>query len=45
VFEDFQPLDAPDGAERTDEPRVEMLLVDKSPARWRDTLARLSVPL
>jgi ATP-dependent helicase/nuclease subunit A len=46
VFDDFQPLDAPADAERGDtltsqgtgEPLVELLLVDKSPARWKDTL-------
>src|SRR4051794_36723650 len=38
VFEGFQPLDAPDDAEREEEPRVELLLVDKSSARWKDTL-------
>jgi ATP-dependent helicase/nuclease subunit A len=38
VFEDFQPLDAPADAERGEEPLVELLLVDKSPARWKDTL-------
>jgi ATP-dependent helicase/nuclease subunit A len=45
VFEDFQPLDAPEDAERTDptlpgagEPRVELLLVDKSGPRWKETL-------
>lgn len=39
VFDEgFQPLDAPEGVERTDEPRVELLLVDRSPARWKATL-------
>ncbi|HEX4718484.1 MAG TPA: UvrD-helicase domain-containing protein [Thermoleophilaceae bacterium] len=39
VFGDaFQPLDAPDDAERTDEPRVELLMVDKSRPRWKETL-------
>ncbi|HEX4735404.1 MAG TPA: UvrD-helicase domain-containing protein, partial [Thermoleophilaceae bacterium] len=38
VFDGFQPLDAPDDAERGQEPLVEMLLVDKNPGRWRDTL-------
>jgi ATP-dependent helicase/nuclease subunit A len=38
VFDDFQPLDAPADAERTDEPRVELLLVDKDKQRWRATL-------
>src|SRR3954471_17368923 len=38
VFDDFQPLDAPADAERGEEPRVELLLVDKSPARWKQTL-------
>ncbi|MEA2494750.1 MAG: hypothetical protein QOJ29_2661 [Thermoleophilaceae bacterium] len=38
VFEDFQPLEAPDDAERGEEPLVELLLVDKSRARWKDTL-------
>ncbi|MEA2482153.1 MAG: hypothetical protein QOC55_100 [Thermoleophilaceae bacterium] len=39
VFEDgFQPLDAPPGSERSEEPHVELLLVDKTRSRWKDTL-------
>jgi ATP-dependent exoDNAse (exonuclease V) beta subunit len=38
VFDGFQPLDAPGDAERAEEPLVELLLTDKSPARWKDTL-------
>jgi ATP-dependent exoDNAse (exonuclease V) beta subunit len=38
VFDDFQPLEAPSDAERGEEPLVEMMLVDKSPARWKETL-------
>ncbi|HEX6713975.1 MAG TPA: UvrD-helicase domain-containing protein [Thermoleophilaceae bacterium] len=37
VFDDFQPLDAPPGTERGEEPRVELLLADRSPARWKET--------
>ena len=38
AFDAFQPLDPPEGAERADDPLVELLLVDKSPVRWKDTL-------
>jgi ATP-dependent helicase/nuclease subunit A len=39
VFGDgFQPLEAPPGAERGDLPLVELLLVDKSSARWKEKL-------
>ena len=38
VFDDFQPLDAPAGAERGEQPLVELLLVDKVPQRWKETL-------
>ena len=37
VFDDFQPLDAPATAERSDAAQVELLLVDKT-RRWKGTL-------
>ncbi|MEY2443163.1 MAG: hypothetical protein QOJ46_2589 [bacterium] len=39
VFGDaFQPLEPPDRESVADDPRVELIVVDKSGARWRDTL-------